>query len=454
MPAEDRSPAAPNLPERLSAATNAQLSEALRPRSTGHVSSVVGLLIEAHCPQASVGDLVRIDLAQRETSCLAEVVGLKDGRALLVSLGDTRGIVRGSRVHPLGQSARIQCSMAMLGRVLDARGQAIDGRPEAIDGPFAIRDLYSSPPNPLERRLITTPLAVGSRVLDGMLTLGRGQRIGIMAGAGVGKSTLMGTLARSTDADVSVIALIGERGREVGEFVHRTLDDAARQKTVVIAATSDRSPLERMRGAFLATAIAEYFAACGKHVLLMMDSLTRFAMAQRELGLSMGEPPTTRGYTPSVFSTLPKLLERAGNFSEGSVTAIYTVLVEGDDMHDPIGDSARSILDGHIVLSRDLAARGHFPAVDPLSSISRVMDAVVSPQHAQAAATFRTLLAKIREGEELVQIGAYVPGADEVLDRALQRRALVDSFLRQSGGEHTPLEQTVNMMAKIVEGLQ
>jgi len=422
----------------------------LAPRPAGRVEDVVGLLIEGHCPGAAIGDLVEIECADHRV--LAEVVGLRRGRVLLVALGDLRGIASGSRIVHLGLPASVACGAGLLGRVVDGRGQPIDRGHAPLEGERTMRPIYADPPGPLDRRLIEAPLPVGIRVLDGLMTLGRGQRVGIMAGAGVGKSTLMGQIAQHAQADVNVIALIGERGREVGEFLFQTLTPQARARSVVVAATSDQSPLERMRGAFVATAIAEHFAAEGADVLLMMDSLTRFSMAQRELGLSMGEPPATRGYTPSVFAQLPRLLERAGQFgTRGSITGIYTVLVEGDDMNDPIGDAARSILDGHIVLSRDLASKGHYPAIDALPSLSRVMSSVAHPEHQAVARGFRELMAKIREAEELIQIGAYVEGADPELDRALQKRELVNTFLRQGPGEPTPLDQSVSVMAHIVE---
>lgn len=439
-----------NLPP-LSCIDVEALDRALEPRPHGFVEDVVGLLIEGQCPGAAVGDLVSIAGGGRQIP--AEVVGLRRGRVLLVALGDVRGVSSGSRITHLGVAASVACGEGLLGRVVDGRGEPIDDGGRPLQGARTLRPIYADPPGPLERRIIDQPLSVGIRVLDGLLTFGRGQRVGIMAGAGVGKSTLMGQIAQHATAQVNVIALIGERGREVGEFLHHTLSPEALARTVVVAATSDQSPLERMRGAFVATAIAEHFAAAGRDVLLMMDSLTRFSMAQRELGLSMGEPPATRGYTPSVFAQLPRLLERAGQFgAQGSITGIYTVLVEGDDMNDPIGDAARSILDGHIVLSRDLAARGHYPAVDALPSISRVMSAVVDERHQALARAFRARLAKIREAEELAQIGAYVPGADAELDRALQSREHVNAFLRQGPGSPSTIEQTVTLMAQVLEG--
>jgi flagellum-specific ATP synthase len=437
----------------LSRAPIEDLRAVVAPKVDGRVTDLVGLLIEAYCPGSSVGDLVRIESPRQAEPITAEVIGLRDSKLLMIALDDVRGISMGSRVSALGCAASVACSASMLGRVLDARGLPIDVDAGPLLGPFEHRPLYASAPSPLSRRLIKEPFLVGVRAIDSLLTLGRGQRIGVMAGAGVGKSTLMGAMTQHAQADVNVVALIGERGREVQEFLHQALPAASRAKTVLLAVTSDRSPLERMRGAFAATAIAEYFAGQGKSVLFMMDSLTRFAMAQRELGLSMGEPPATRGYTPSVFSQLPRLLERCGAFGRGSITGVYTVLVEGDDMNDPISDSARSILDGHIVLSRDLAARGHFPAIDVLPSISRVMDQVTPNEHKSVARLFRRLLAQIKEAEELVQIGAYTPGADETLDRALHRKKAVMEFLRQSPGEVFALDRCVKVMTQLVEGV-
>ncbi|TPV95480.1 MAG: FliI/YscN family ATPase [Myxococcales bacterium FL481] len=428
----------------------AALKDALRPRAAGHVSGVVGLLAEGYCPGAAVGDLVEIHSERRRIT--AEVVGLRDGKMLMVGLDDLRGIGLGARIEHRGLAASVSCSPHLLGRVLDARGAVLDRANGPIAGPFEWRPIYAPAPGPFERRLIDEPLPVGIRVVDGLLTLGQGQRIGIMAGAGVGKSTLIGSMARHTAADVIVIGLIGERGREVMEFLERTLPQEARARCVTVVATSERSPLERTRGAFVATSIAEYFAGSGRSVLLLIDSVTRFAMAQRELGLSMGEPPATRGYTPSVFAMLPRLLERAGRFRRGgSITGIYTVLVEGDDLNDPVGDAARSILDGHLVLSRDLAAVGHFPAVDVLASISRVASTVCSPPHVDAARRVRRIIARIAEGQELRQIGAYVAGADPELDRALALRPAMDTFCQQGDAEATAFADTVRAMGQLAE---
>lgn len=424
--------------------------DGLRVAVQGRVTGVVGLVVEGTCNGASVGHMIEIRTAQGEVA--AEVVGLRDGKVLAIPLGDVRGIGIGDAIVSRGSAALIPCGSGLLGRVIDPSAEPLDGK-GPITGTLRSRALYGAVTNPLRRRLLDTPCAVGIRAIDGPLALGRGQRIGIMAGAGVGKSRLLADMVTGSSADVAVVALIGERGREVGEFLERTLDEASRTRTVAVIATSDNSPLVRMRGAFAATAIAEHFCSEGADVLLVMDSLTRFAMAQREIGLSSGEPPATRGYTPSVFAALPRLLERAGRFERGSITGIYTVLVEGDDLSDPVGDSARSILDGHIVLSRQLAARGHFPAIDVLASVSRVVDAVVPRQHAQIASSFRRLLADLAEADELAALGAHVPGAAPALDRALARKADVLAFLRQGPATSVSPEQTLAAMTKLVEGI-
>jgi len=435
----------------LSRTEPAALREQLRVKTQGCVTAVTGLVVEGTCAQATVGQLVEI-LTGSGDVIAAEVVGLRDGRVLAIPLGDVRGVGIGDAIVARRTAAQIDCGDGLLGRVIDPRGRPMDDL-GAIGGVLVPYPLYAGAGNPLRRRLLDTPCPVGIRAIDGPLALGRGQRIGIMAGAGVGKSRLLADMVTGCKADIAVVALIGERGREVGEFLERTLDAAARARTVAVVATSDQSPLLRLRGAFAATTIAEHFCQRGADVLLVMDSLTRFAMAQREIGLSAGEPPATRGYTPSVFAMLPRLLERAGRFERGSITGIYTVLVEGDDMNDPIGDAARSILDGHIVLSRNLAARGHFPAIDVLASVSRVSDSVTSPERSATAKVLRRLLADLAEVDELVALGAYVPGASAALDRALARKADLLAFLRQEAGAPTPVEQTTAAMAKLVEGV-
>lgn len=430
-----------------------ELRNALEPKKDGRVTGVVGLIIRGHCPGARVGDLVSIEPSPGQSDTKAQVVGISQGQLLMVPLGNVQGLGIGAKIFHRGQRASLACCESMLGRVLDAQGEPLDSHKGPLIGPKTELPIYRRAPSPLERPLIEQPLETGIRVLDGLLTLGRGQRVGVMAGAGVGKSTLMGWLAQQAKADVIVVALIGERGREVQEFLTRTLTPQAKARCVMIAVTSDRSPLERARGAFVATTVAEYFASRGRDVLLMMDSLTRFAMAQREMGLSMGEPPATRGYTPSVFAQLPKLLERCGRLDRGSITGIYTILVEGDDMNDPVGDCARSILDGHIVLSRDLAQQGHFPAIDALASVSRVMDAVAGPRHAGQARRFRKLLALAQEARELTQIGAYVQGQDPQMDLAHERRQACEAFLQQKPGEHTPMDKCLDVMTQLAQGL-
>jgi len=407
--------------------------EAARPALDGWLSEAVGLVLEAQGVRASIGDLYRLRPVD-QPAIEAEVVGVRGDRTLLMPLGATEGLEVGTPIRRVGRAARAEVGPGLLGRVVDGLGRPLDGGPTpSLD---AERPLYGKPPNPLQRRPIEQQLPTGVRAIDGLLTLAEGQRIGIFAGGGVGKSTLLGMLVRRMRADVAVIALIGERGREVEEFVHRTLGDEGMQKAVVVAATSADPPLVRARGALYATAIAEHFRDQGKRVLLMMDSVTRYAMALREIGLAIGEPPTTKGYTPSVFAALPRLLERAGTSTgPGSITGLYTVLVEGDDMSDPIADAARAILDGHVLLSRKLAERGHFPAIDVPRSISRCMSAVTSEERQRMAQDARALLAAHAEAEDLVAIGAYQAGSVPRLDRALARMPALESFLKQPFSE-------------------
>lgn len=436
-------------PAPLSAVAPSALRRALRFRVDGQVTGVVGLVIQGSCPPAAVGDLIEVHPTEGPP-VLAEVVGLKDERVLMIALGDLRGVAIGNRLEHLGVSATLGCTVGMQGRILDAMGHPIDER-GPLPGPIHHRSIYADPPSPLQRQRIDCPMNVGIRAIDGLLSLGRGQRIGIFAGAGVGKSSLLGMMAATSEADINVVALIGERGREVVDFIEEVLTEETRAKTVLVVATSDQSPLQRLRGAYVATAIAEFFASSGLQCLLVMDSLTRFSMAGRELGLSVGEPPATKGYPPSVFAHLPRLLERAGRFRNGgSITGLYTVLVEGDDLSDPIADSARSILDGHIVLSRELAARSHYPAIDVLASISRVASAVTAAPILAIAADCRRLVADLREAEELISIGAYVAGASPGLDRALQCKPAILEFLRQSIDERSSVEETVKRMTALV----
>ena len=418
-------------------------------KTYGRIEKVIGLTIESRGPATRIGDICSIR-GDEGASALCEVVGFREDRVLLMPLGPLEGLSPGSEVEATGDSLRIAVGEPLLGRVLDGLCQPIDDLgPLGCDQSVRIsRD----PPAPLLRDRIDTPLATGVRVIDGLLTLGRGQRVGLFAGSGVGKSTLLGMIARGSEADVNVIALIGERGREVREFIERDLGQA-RERSIVVVATSDQPPLLRVKGAFTATAVAEYFRDRGRKVTLMMDSITRFAMASRELGLAVGEPPTARGYTPSVFAALPRLLERAGCSERGSITAIYTVLVDGDDLQDPISDAVRGILDGHIVLSRDLANRGHFPSVDPLQSVSRLMTEIASPEHVRAAMQIRTLMAAKRDVEDLIRIGAYQAGSDPAADQAIAVEPALLRYLRQDVGERSDFAETVARLGQLAEGV-
>jgi flagellum-specific ATP synthase len=398
-------------------------------RQNGKVRQVIGVVVESNGPAMSIGETAHIIYKRNADPVLAEAVGFRDRSVLLMPLGDLGGISAGSDVLSLGKPLQIGLSHALLGRVLDGLGRPLDGKGPVLDATSA--EISGTPPNALRRRRVDTPLSLGVRAIDGLLTCGRGQRVGIFAGSGVGKSTVLGMIARNTDADVNVIALVGERGKEVRDFVERDLGEAGLQRSVVIVATSDQPALVRIKAAFVATRIAEYFRDEGLDVMLMMDSVTRFAMAQREIGLAIGEPTTTRGYTPSVFALLPKLLERAGTSERGTITGLYTVLVDGDDMNEPVADAVRSILDGHIVLSRKLAAANHYPAVDILASVSRVMNDVVTREHGAAASAVRDLMATYREAEDLVNIGAYVAGSNPRVDLALARSEDIRNFLRQ-----------------------
>lgn len=421
-------------------------------KESGKVTDVTGLLVKGYIPGVSVGSVCEIQVAQSTKPILAEVVGFKDRQVLMMSLSDMRGISMGSKITLAKSTATVKVSEELLGRVVDGLANPLDGL-----GPLEMTKevpLYSEVVNPLDREPIRKSLDVGVRAINAAITVGRGQRVAIMAGSGVGKSVLMGMMAKQTEADVNVIALIGERGREVREFIENELGPEGMKKTVVVCVTSDQSPLLRMRGAYVATAIAEYFAASGRNVLLVMDSVTRFAMALREIGLSIGEPPSTRGYTPSVFSTLPKLLERAGNFeNSGSITGFYTTLVESDDMNDPIGDAVRSIVDGHIVLSRSLAHKGHYPAIDVLQSASRVMKAVSSPDHTRNANKLREILATYKDAEDLINIGAYKTGANPKIDKAIKLIDPINNFLKQSTEDHSTMEQCLKQLQSITAGV-
>lgn len=419
-------------------------------RISGRVVKVVGLVIEAMGPPAHIGELCHIYTWNRVSPIEAEVVGFHEGKTLLMALDDMTGIEPGSEVVSSGRVPTASVGEALLGRVIDGLGRPMDGGEPILCG--ECYPLFNAPPGPLERMRIAEPLALGVRAVDSTTTCGKGQRLGIFSGSGVGKSTLLGMFARNTNADVNVIALIGERGREVREFVEKDLGPDGLKRSVVVVATSDQAAIVRLRGAYLATTIAEYFRDAGCDVLLMMDSLTRFAMAQREIGLAIGEPPTTRGYTPSVFSAMPKLLERAGNSGSGSITGLYTVLVEADDMNEPISDAARSILDGHIVLSRELAMANHYPAIDVLASISRVMIDVVDEGHLDAASKLREALSTYKEASDLINIGAYVPGSNRKIDWARSMIDDINRFLRQDINETADYLGTVENLKDLFQG--
>ncbi len=423
----------------LLAGLRPELLAAARPRRFGRVARMVGMSIEVSGITPAIGD--GCALRRDGPDILAEVVAARDDRITCLPFGDTAGLRVGALVEDFGHPLPVRVGKQLLGRVLDGLGNPID------DGPPITRleevSIEGSPPHPLRRRLVDSQLALGVRVLDGLVPCGQGQRLGIFAGSGVGKSSLLSMITRGTEADVSVVALVGERGREVAEFIERDLGEEGLRRAVVVVATSDEPALVRIRAAFLATRIAEWFRDHGLDVLLLMDSLTRFAMAQREVGLAAGEPPATRGYPPSVFGLLPRLLERAGTAKSGSVTGLYTVLVEGDDMNEPIADAARSILDGHIQLSRALAEAGHYPAVDVLGSVSRVAPAVASAEQLDAARGVRLLLAAYRDARDLIEIDAYVPGTNPVVDRAVVQKPVIDAFCRQGLQEPAPLEETI-----------
>ncbi len=414
----------------------------------GRVVQVLGTIVRAHAPGAKIGELCALRNPWEETQILAEVVGFALNLALLTPLGEIVGASSYTEVIPLGEVHRVPVGPGLLGRVLDGLGQPIDGA-----GPLAIADyypVYADPPNAMTRELITKPINLGVRALDGLLTCGEGQRMGIFAAAGGGKSTLLSQIVRNTEADVIVLALIGERGREVREFLERDLGAEGRKRAVTIISTSDRPSMERLKAAYVATAVAEYFRDQGRKVLFLMDSVTRFARALREIGLAAGEPPTRRGFPPSVFATLPRLMERAGCSERGSITALYTVLVEGDDMTEPIADETRSILDGHIVLSRKLGAANHYPAIDILASVSRLMTAITTPEHRRVAGRVRQLMAKYQEVELLVRIGEYKAGNDAVADEAIKKLDAINAFLRQGLQEQSTAAETLQGLQKIV----
>ncbi len=419
-------------------------------RRTGRVSQIVGLTIEADGPAVNMGEHCLVKVGDRSGMLSAEVVGFKSGRVLLMPLGEITGISPGCEIIATGQNLRVEVGPELLGRVLDGLGRPYDNKGPLLTGEHY--PLQAAPPNPLDRRRINTPLAMGVKAIDSLLTCGRGQRVGIFAGSGVGKSTLLGMIARNTDADINVIGLIGERGREVRDFLERDLGPEGIARSVVVVATSDQPALVRIKGAMVATAIAEYFRDQGKDVILMMDSVTRFAIAQREVGLAVGEPPTTRGYTPSVFAMLPRLLERSGTSDVGTITGLYTVLVEGDDMNEPIADAVRGILDGHIVLSRELAHQNHYPAIDILASVSRLMVELGKEEHLKAAGELRSILATYRDNQDLINIGAYSQGSNPQIDKAIDMIQTINDFLKQGIEEKVSYTDTTSRLIEMMGG--
>ena len=414
----------------------------------GRVRQVTGLVVRASVPEARVGEVVEI-ACRGGQKLRAEVVGFEGEDSVLMPLGGVNGLGPQSEVEPIGRPMSIRCGEGLLGRVLDGLGRPIDGKGPLTGPDFQDWSITREPPNPLARERITEPLEMGIRAIDGLLTVGKGQRVGLFAGSGVGKSTLMGQIAKGCAADVIVMCLIGERGREVRDFLEEVLGEEGLARSVVVCATSDRPSLVRLKSAFVATAVAEWFRDRGKSVMLMMDSVTRFARAQREVGLAAGEPPARQGYPPSVFSMLPRLLERAGNNDKGSITALYTVLVAGGDMEEPIADEVRGILDGHILLSRKLASRNHWPAIDVLPSLSRVMTAVAADDHKRAAGEFREVLATYEEKRDLIALGANQYGADADVDYAIDLIDELEAILQQGLEERTPMDETVNLMLDI-----
>ncbi|MDL2293596.1 flagellar protein export ATPase FliI [Ruminococcaceae bacterium OttesenSCG-928-D13] len=412
----------------------------------GKIDKIVGMTVEATGPVSNIGDVCRIGLSDgREV--LSEVVGFKESKVLLMPYEDTEGIGYGSSVVNTGEKLKINVCDELIGRTIDALGRPIDGGPPIPDRGIRY-SVVGEPSNPMERPRIDSPIEMGVKAIDGFMTIGKGQRMGIFAGSGVGKSTLMGMLARNVKADVNVISLVGERGREVVEFLERDLGEEGKARSVVVCATSDQPAMLRNKCAMSATAVAEYFRDQGKDVLLMMDSVTRFCMSQRDIGLAIGEPPVARGYTPSIYSALPKLLERSGNFEKGSITGIYTVLVEGDDMNEPIADTVRSIIDGHVMLSRKMAQKNHYPAIDVLASISRLMNDIADPALKQSAARMRNLMAVYDANVDLISIGAYKSGTNPELDDAIAHIDKINELLQQRVDEKYTLDQTVNLMVE------
>lgn len=426
-----------------------KIREAFTYRIKGKVKELTGLIVRAVVPNVRVGEVCTIQIHHQNKSLKAEVVGFKDKDVLLMPLGDLEGIGPGNDVIPSGDCLRVPVGDHLLGRILDGLGEPIDGK-----GPLDTDAFYpvnAPPPDPFKRRRITQPISVGVKCIDAMLTVGEGQRVGLFAAAGVGKSTLMGMIARNTEAEINVICLVGERGRELRDFLEKDLGEEGLARSVVVCSTSDQPSLVRAKAAYVATAIAEYFRDHGRKVILMMDSVTRFARALREIGLAVGEPPARQGYTPSVFSTLPKLLERTGNSDKGSITAFYTVLVEGDDMNEPVADEVRSILDGHIVMNRALANQGHYPAVDVSQSVSRVMTNIVGEEHVMAARKLKEVIANYEKERDLILIGAYESGSNPNVDYAIEKIDEVNNFLKQSTEDKVELLDAVDEMIQIFE---
>ena len=425
-----------------------KLCEKSYEKQYGKVVKVVGLTVESIGPDVKLNDVCYITSSDKSKQIMSEVVGFRDNRVLLMPYEDVTGIGIGDMVEAGKEALKVPVGEQMLGKVLDGLGQPLDGSVLEADQFYEVE---AQPPDPMKRVLISEVLSLGVKAVDGMLTVGKGQRIGIFAGSGVGKSTLLGMFARNTKADINIIALIGERGREVKEFIERDLGEEGLRRSILVIATSDKPALIRKKAAKTATALAEYFRDQGKDVLLMMDSLTRFSMAQREIGLASGEPPVSRGYPPSVYSEMPKLLERAGNGENGSITGIYTVLVDGDDFNEPITDTARGILDGHIMLSRKLGHKNHYPAIDVLQSISRVMSAVASKEHKTLAGKLKNIMATYNEAEDLINIGAYKSGSNPNIDYAIEKINAVNAFLQQGTDEKFTFEETVAQLKQIFE---
>ncbi|MDF2684823.1 MAG: fliI [Clostridia bacterium] len=414
------------------------------------IEKIIGMVIESTGPKADIGTLCKIFTSKNDRYILAEIVGFNQEKTMLMPFEDLTGVGPGSIIESTGDVLKIPVGDCLIGRIINGFGDIIDDKQILPTQEMEFYSVQNVPSNPLSRPVISERINIGVKAIDGFLTCGKGQRMGIFSGSGVGKSTLMGMISRNIEADVNVIALVGERGREVRDFMEKNLREEGMKKSVLVVATSDQPAMMRLKCALVATTIAEYFKDQGKDVLLMMDSLTRFAMAQREIGLAIGEPPVARGYTPSIYSMLPKLLERSGNFKKGSITGIYTVLVEGDDVNEPISDTVRGIIDGHIVLSRTVAMRNHYPAIDILASISRIMNEIVDPQHVQLAGQIRDLLSTYYENLDLISIGAYKSGSNKKIDKAIQCIDSINKFLKQDVNEKYSYEDTISLLQTLI----